>query len=324
MLADTGQALRSVHAKSHGLLRGELRVLSPLPPILAQGVFAEPGRRYPAVIRLSTPPGDILSDAITLPRGVAIKLFDVQGDQLARGDAGADPAGTQDFVMVNAPVFQTPGIQQFLASLKLLAKTTNRGEDLKKAASAVFRRAEKVVEAFGGQSAKLKSIGGHPQTHPLGESFFTVAPLRYGDYVAKLCLRPFAPAQLSLRDAELDLHGDPDGLRRSVNDYFATQPAEWEIGVQLCTDLETMPIEDASVPWPEEKSPYLAVARLRIPAQPAWDPTTTPAAEGMLSFSPWHGLVAHRPLGSIMRARLPAYEMSADFRRQHGGCPVHG
>ncbi|HEY1048802.1 MAG TPA: catalase family protein, partial [Prosthecobacter sp.] len=270
MLAETGQALRSVHAKSHGLLHGEVQVLSSLPPILAQGVFAEPGRRYQAAIRLSTPPGDILTDAITLPRGMAIKLLDVEGSQLDRGIADADQARSQDFVMVNAPAFQTPGIKQFLANLKLLAKTTNRGEGLKAAASAVFRGVEKVVEAFGGESAKLKSMGGHPQTHPLGETFFTVVPLRYGEYVAKLCVRPFATAQMLLRDAVVDLDSDPDGLRRIVNEYFAAQAAEWEICVQLCTDLEAMPIEDASVPWPEERSPYIAVARLRMPIQPAW------------------------------------------------------
>jgi hypothetical protein len=42
-----------------------------------------------------------------------------------------------------------------------------------------------------------------------------------------------------------------------------------------------------------------------------------------MSFSPWHGLAAHRPLGSINRVRKPAYEMSSGFRAAHGGCPMH-
>ena len=321
-LEDGSDALRSVHAKSHGLLQGELEVLDSLPPELAQGLFATPGRRYRATLRLSTPPGDVLTDAITLPRAMALKLADVEGPQLARADGEA--AATQDFVMVNAPAFQVPDAAHFLHSLKLLAKTTDRGESLKAMASSVFRGVEKVVEALGGESAKLKSMGGHPQTHPLGETFYTVAPIRYGDYVAKLCVRPYAPAQLPLRGETVDLQGDPDGLRRVVNDYFAVQDAEWEVAVQLCTDEKTMPIEDAPVPWPEDQSPYLTVARLRVPLQRAWDPATTPQAETALSFSPWHGLQAHQPLGSIMRARKPAYEMSADFRRRHSGCPVHG
>ena len=36
--ADGGKAIRSVHAKSHGLLVGELRIASDLPPELAQGI----------------------------------------------------------------------------------------------------------------------------------------------------------------------------------------------------------------------------------------------------------------------------------------------
>ena len=43
MADHTGHAERSVHAKSHGLLRGELHVFDGLPPALAQGLFAKPG-----------------------------------------------------------------------------------------------------------------------------------------------------------------------------------------------------------------------------------------------------------------------------------------
>jgi hypothetical protein len=41
-----------------------------------------------------------------------------------------------------------------------------------------------------------------------------------------------------------------------------------------------------------------------------------------MAFSPWHGLAAHRPLGSIMRMRKAAYEMSAEFRSTHNHCPM--
>ena len=42
-----------------------------------------------------------------------------------------------------------------------------------------------------------------------------------------------------------------------------------------------------------------------------------------LSFSVWHGLAAHRPLGSVNRLRKAAYEMSAAFRSSFNGCPIH-
>ena len=55
---DYGHAVRSVHAKSHALLEGELTVLDGLPPELAQGMFSRLAT-YPVVMRISTNPGGI-------------------------------------------------------------------------------------------------------------------------------------------------------------------------------------------------------------------------------------------------------------------------
>jgi hypothetical protein len=92
--------------------------------------------------------------------------------------------------------------------------------------------------------------------------------------------------------------------------------------VQLCTDLEAMPIEDASVPWPEDRSPYLAVARISVPRQVAWSEAKSATLDDRLAFNPWHGLSAHRPIGSIMRARKMAYRRSALARAQRNGCSI--
>ena len=70
-------AYRSVHAKSHGLLTGELIVPDDLPRELAQGIFATPGR-WPLAMRLSPVPGDILDDRVSTPRGMAVQLLDRQ------------------------------------------------------------------------------------------------------------------------------------------------------------------------------------------------------------------------------------------------------
>ena len=42
-LKDEHEALRAVHAKSHGLLKATLIVADGLPETLAQGLFAKPG-----------------------------------------------------------------------------------------------------------------------------------------------------------------------------------------------------------------------------------------------------------------------------------------
>lgn len=270
-------------------------------------------------MRLSTNPGDVLSDSVSTPRGLAIKIADVEGERLQ----GSKTQTTQDFVMINAPAFTAATPKAFLSNLKLLAKTTDRAPTGKKVLSAVLRGAEKVVEAVGGESGTLKSLGGHPETHILGETFYSCVPVLYGPYFAKLSIAPVSPKLRALTDVPLAVNGHPDALRDAVNEFFATQKGECEVRVQLATDIEKMPIEDASVQWPEDESPYVAVARIRAASQPAWDEARSVAFEDGLAFSPWHGLAAHRPLGGVMRSRKPAYEMSSEFRGTFNGCPMH-
>jgi hypothetical protein len=247
MLRHTGRALRSAHAQCLGLLRGELTVLDDLPVQLAQGLFARP-RRYPVVIRLSAMPSD---GGVATAYGLAIKVIGVEGERVA----GSENDVTQDFVLVNKPVFKAANATEYLRNLKLLEPATEKAIPVEK-----------------------------PAPVP-GEIFYSQVPLRYGRYIAKINAVPVDP-----------------------------QPAQgcsWEMRVQLCTDLKTMPIEDATVAWPEAASPYVAVARICVgPGAPCNDAKT----EAGLSFSPWHALAAHQPLGSINRARKMAYAPSAAFR----------
>ncbi len=108
-----------------------------------------------------------------------------------------------------------------------------------------------------------------------------------------------------------------------LDEHFARQRGEWELRVQLCTDIETMPIEDASVEWPQEQSPYVTVARISAPAQVAEHGDTSELGDDRFSFSPWHGIAAHRPIGSINRVRKSVYESSMQFRAERNHCPIH-
>ena len=315
--ADYGHAVRSVHAKSHGLLQGEFHVLPRLPGELAQGVFARP-HTYLVVLRISTNPGDILDDTVSSPRGLALKIIGVDGERLP----GSESDATQDFVMVNGPAFVAPDATGFGRSLKLLAATTDTGQAWKRGLSKLLRGAVSVLSAAGGDASKLKALGGQPLTHPLGETFYTQTPFRYGDHVAKLSVTPVSPALVALKDAQVSLARQPNGLRAAVIEFFATNGGEWELRVQLRTNPATMPIEDASVVWPEDESPYRTVARIVVAPQPAWNETRAQQVDDGLSFSPWHGIAAHRPLGSINRARKEAYALSAEFRAAHNCCPI--
>ena len=316
--AHSGHATRSVHAKSHGLLHGTFTVNPALSLQCAQGLFAQPGR-YKAVMRFSTLPGDVLPDSVSAPRGVALKVIGVAGERLA----GSTEDTTQDFVLVNAPAFAAPTPKKFLANLKLLAATTDEAEGAKIVLSHVARATEALLEAFGTKSPTITTMGGQPAVHILGETFYSQVPFLFGPYIAKFSLAPVSENLVALTDAKLDIDATPDALRAAVHASFAREGGTWEFRVQLCTDLEHMPIEDASVAWPEETSPYVAVARMECPPQDSWSEANRRAIDDGMAFSPWHGLAAHRPLGAVNRTRRDTYASSAAFRGSHTGCPMH-
>lgn len=314
---DYGHAVRSVHAKSHAILEGELIVDDGLPPELAQGVFATPGR-HKAWLRMSTNAGDILPDAISLPRGLAVKIAGVEGERLpgAEGDA-------QDFVMVNGTVFQAKTADKFLGNLKMLAKTTDRMEGTKKAVSAVLRGVHNALEAVGIESPAIDSLGGAPNVDPLGETYYSVTPFRYGDHVAKFSIAPVAPALTARTGAIIPVDGREDAIREDVQSEMWGIDAEWEFRVQLCRDLERQPIEDPTVEWDESEAPFMRVGVIRAAAQDSWDAARVQAVNEEMRFSVWTGITAHQPLGNINRARREPYRHSADFRARYNGCPYH-
>jgi len=307
-------AFRSVHAKSHALLKAQMKVLNDIPAYLRQGIF-QPGQDYPVIMRFSTNPGDILADSISSPRGLGVKVIGVGGEMVPNHTGQM----TQDFVLVNAKAFGAPDAAGFLKIAQLLEQHVADSVGLKQFVSTSTRVLENALEAFGGESDALRAFG-HPETNILGESFYSQAPIRYGRYIAKVGIEPGSENLKQLTGKHVEHLGKRySGLRDEAEKFFETQTAEWNLCVQLCTDLERMPIEDASVKWPEDLSPYVPVARIIAGPQNAYSPERRIYVDEKLSFSPWHCLAAHRPLGNIMRARFEAYKMSSRFRHSANG-----
>jgi hypothetical protein len=317
---DLGHAQRGVHAKSHALLAGELRVYDSLPAELAQGIFAQGGRRYPAIIRISAIPGDPLVDGVSGPRGFAVKVIGVEGARLP----GAEAEVTQDILMVSSPAFATATAKAFAKSLKVLSWTTDRFEGAKVALSTVLRPVARWLKRrLGVDSILLNGAGGYPLTNPLGERYFTQAPIRFGDYIAKLDLVPESENFQALEGKPIDLAGRPHAIREELARILAQEGGAWTLRAQLCRDLEAHPIEDASVVWPESSSPYLPVATLTVAPQASWNETRSRNVDDGIFFSPWNGIADHQPLGNVMRARRSAYMSSATYRSELNGCPFH-
>jgi hypothetical protein len=81
-----------------------------------------------------------------------------------------------------------------------------------------------------------------------------------------------------------------------------------------------MPIENASVLWPERLSPMVPVATLRIPRQKFDSPQQMAFAHN-LSYNPWHCIPEHRPLGNQGRARHRMYWELSKIRQGMNGTP---
>lgn len=312
-----GHAYRAVHAKGHALLEAVFEVDRDLPPELAHGLFGQP-RRYRALVRLSSPPAEQLPDTVSTPRAIAVKVLAVPGGRVEGGSGG----DSQDFLMVNAPAFSAPDPATFLRAARLLAATTERMPRTKEVISSTLRGAGAVLEKAGVESGALRGLGGEPMRHPLGETYFSQVPFLYGPHVAKFSLAPVSPALLALEDTRLP--ADVDAQRDAVRDFFATLEGsvEWALRVQLCRDPARMPVDDPSVEWSEDASPWQQVARLVVPRQVSWSDDSQ-AADDRLAFSPWNALLDHRPLGAINRARREVMAVSRALRTAWNGCPIH-
>lgn len=314
---DYGHAVRSVHAKAHGIIEAEMVVKPGLPPELAQGLFSTPGT-HKAYMRLSTNAGDILPDAVSLPRGMALKVLDVEGQRLPDAEGS-----TQDFIMVNGPVFQAQNAEKFLSSLKLLAKTTDKMEGTKVVMSSVLQTVNKGLEAVGVSSPAIQSLGGAPDVDPLGETYFSVTPFRYGNHVGKFRLKPLSPDLTKRSGTEIDVSVREDAIRETVQAEMQETHGVWEFQVQLCRDLDKQPIEDPTVEWKEDDAPFVTVATITAHPQDSWSNEKVQKVDEEMRFSVWTGLADHQPLGNINRARKETYRHSADFRARFNGCPFH-
>jgi len=286
-------ATSGTHAKTHGVVTGELQVLDGLPAELAQGLFGAPGA-YEVVVRYASEPGTLEPDTEQRARGFALKVLGVPGEMLHNGWT------SQDFLFNTWPVIPQGDAASFLN----LIRQRDQGPG---AASGPSPRPLTSADLLFDRT---------PNTHPLAYTFYSQGAFRYGDHVAKFAVAPVAAEQLALADRTVAADEPPGVLKDWVQAYYAQHGATYEFRVQLLTDVDTMPIEDASVEWPQDASPYRTVATLHLPHQETFSAARRTYAEDVMSWRPWYGLAAHRPLGSINRLRRRGYTELGAQRHQ--------
>jgi hypothetical protein len=306
--------IRQQHAKGQGFLKGQLTVYGDLPEHLRQGMFAAP-RTYPVIVRLSTAFGDIRSDRIRVPRGMAIKVVGVEGPKASPEDRSAN----QDFLLVNHKTYFSNaaayrGLQRSFELQPFLPDFALRG------AGVLARGVKRLCDSAG--IATPMSLQGIAEAgnNILGETFHSEAAIRFGAYIARISAVPMSEPLRKLTGAPVD--SDDNALLNFVVAFFRNNAAEYELRAQLCTDLRRMPVEDASIEWPEDVSAPQPVGLISLPRQEADSPERRAYADDILSFNPWRCLADHQPLGSIMRLRKEAYRVSSTFRHVENGKPI--
>jgi hypothetical protein len=84
-----------------------------------------------------------------------------------------------------------------------------------------------------------------------------------GKYLAKYRAKPAGERHEPYLELAKRLASQPDAMRLPLEETLQAQEVQFEFQVQLLPSEQMMPIEDASVEWPESESPHRTVARDR-------------------------------------------------------------
>jgi catalase len=253
------------------------------------GVFAAP-RTYQAWIRFSNGSGIARPDSIGDGRGMAIKLMGV----------AESPSTTQDFVMINHPVFFVRNAADYV--------------DLQTASNPIrfffpsfnpfrFRLHEGMIAL---------AIAGQKVRNALNIRYWSMTPYRLGNGACKFSARPAGVPSPSVATDVSDF------LHANLARHLAKTGASFDFMVQLRSQPDAMPIEDPTIIWDEAAAPFVPVASITIPPQDFDSPEQHAFCEN-LSFTPGHCVGAHRPLGGINRVRQVVYEHISRLRHELNG-----
>ena len=287
---------RDAHPKMHGLVQAEFIVEANLPEDLAIGLFRD-ARRYETWIRFSNQDGTINPDIQGDIRGMAIKLMGVPGEKLLAEEKNAQ---THDFLTISTDVFVTRDVAEFDGLIKALIGGTLRKVWF-------FLTHWRVV--WNLKKAMIKFA------NPLQISYFSTTPYLFGTRVVKYSVIP----HLEKAD-KIPVNPSDNYLREAMIRQLDKGEAVFDFCIQLQTNAKQMPVEDPGKLWDSSISPFRKVATIKIPRQSFISKARDELGEN-LSFTPWHALAEHRPLGGINRARKVIYDLISTFRHKKNNQP---
>jgi hypothetical protein len=300
-----GEYERGGNTKTHGIVRAEFIVHDGIPERMRKGVFAA-AHKYKAWVRFSGPGPDMPKDINDVGFvSCAIKVIGVDGDKLME-----DENTTQDFIMVSTPAFVTPDI----SSNALLQAYVLRGTPIQYFLCTGLQHFLDFI---------MQGLWNETQTSPLEARYWSCVPYLLGQHDGKdqammYSVRPRIPKRSCIPG--LPFRTSPIYLREAMIKTLAEQGIDFDFMIQRQTDAFRMPIENAGVRWPEKLSPYVTVATLHMPKQ-TFDSQPQFDFARNLSYTPWHCIAEHRPLGNQSRARRRMYWELRRLRQTMNGTP---
>ena len=215
---------------------------------------------------------------------------------------------TQDILLVDFPVFVVRNAKEYI-DLFLEIEQSNSRSPIRFFITGFNPLKWRWHELRIGLFYRLKTI------HSLFEAqYWSMTPYRFGTTAVKLMATPATTNRIGGFWNRLGPRSK-DYLRESMRGYLRDRDASFDLFVQFQADADKMPIEDPTILW---NSPFHKVATLTVPAQSFESPEQTSFCEN-LSFTPWHSLLEHRPLGGINRTRKLVYEQISRIRNKLNG-----
>jgi hypothetical protein len=292
---------RGGNTKTHGIVRGEFIVHDDLPAELRQGIYAEP-RTYKAWVRFSGPGPYVTPDIEDVGfMSISIKLMGVPGPKLMD-----EEKFTQDMFGVSPPTFVTPDVK---------ANAQLQIESLKNAQIFYFVNLHRshILDLI------MQGLWIKTQSSPLEAPYFSCVPYLLGEGRAmQYSVWPKSRKRTPI--PRVPFRPPDDYLRDAMVKSLAEGDVELDVRLQLQTDPHLMPIENNAVLWPENLSPRVSVATLRLPRQTFNTPAQMEFAK-RLSYNPWHCIPEHRPLGNQSRARKRMYWELSKLRHTMNAVP---
>jgi hypothetical protein len=296
----TPAAHRIIHGKQHGCVRADFIVNKIIPKNLQHGIFSKTGTTFPAWVRLSNGSGAPQHDSMPDGRGLALKIMNVEGPKLS------DELHTQDFLLQNSPRFFAKDVAAYVKFMKQAAHPGPKGVG-------ELITSIKPNDPRDREAVKILIESGAIITNPFTSVYFSALPQNLGPHAMKLMAKPCSGQVEPTVNARERVK--KNFLKDVMKEHLDKSSACIELAVQIQKDAVSMPIEDASVTWDPQLSPFVSVGKILIRNQPFLSEKRQEFCENV-SFSPWHTLPEHRPLGGLNRVRKLVYEHSQTYRHK--------